>query len=265
VQNNKEMKTALVTGASSGIGYELAICHAKAGGDLIVAARSVHQLNMLKSTVESKYGVKCEVIPTDLTEENAGKKLLDEIDARKLSVDYLINNAGVGMTGEFIESDIAGLQQMVQLNITALMDLCYYFVHEKRKANKPAKVLNVASTAAFQGIPYVAVYAATKAFVLSFSEGLAGELKKTDITVTALCPGPTKSNFGLNANIDEKMANFPLFPTASKVAKYGYEQMLKGEVTAVHGVANKIGVLSTKVSRGAVGAIAGGVFKLSKK
>ena len=169
------------------------------------------------------------------------------------------------MTGEFVDNDIAGLQQMVQLNITALMDLCYYFVKDKRTTNKPARVLNVASTAAFQGIPYVSVYAATKAFVLSFSEGLAGELKKTDITVTALCPGPTKSNFGLNANIDEKMANFPLLPTAEKVAKYGYEQMLKGEVTAVHGVANKIGVLSTKVSRSAVGSIAGGIFKLSKK
>lgn len=259
------MKTALITGASSGIGYELAICHAKAGGNLIVAARSVHQLNMLKSTVESKYGVKCDVIPTDLTEENAGKKLLDEIDARKLTVDYLINNAGVGMTGEFVENDIASLQQMVQLNITALMDLSYYFIKEKRTANKSAKIMNVASTAAFQGIPYVTVYAATKAFVLSFSEGLAGELKKTDITVTALCPGPTKSNFGFNADIDEKMANFPLLPTAEKVAKYGYEQMLKGEVTAVHGLANKAGVLSTKVSRSAVGSIAGSIFKLSKK
>lgn len=259
------MNTALITGASSGIGYELAICHAKAGGDLIVVARSVHQLKMLKSTVESKYAVKCEVIPMDLTEENAGKKLLDEIDARKLTVNYLINNAGVGMTGDFVECDIAGLQQMVQLNITALMDLCYYFVQEKRKSNQPAKVLNVASTAAFQGIPYVSVYAATKAFVLSFSEGLAGELKKTNITVTALCPGPTKSNFGMNANVNEKVANFPLLPSAAKVAKYGYEQMLKGEVTAVHGIANKIGVLSTKVSRNAVGAIAGGIFKLSKK
>lgn len=259
------MKRALITGASSGIGYELAICHAKAGGDLIVVARSVHQLNMLKSTVESRYGVSCEVISMDLTEENAGKKLLDEIDARKLTVDYLINNAGVGMTGDFVENDIAGLQQMIQLNIIALMDLCYYFVQDKKNANKAAKILNVASTAAFQGIPYISVYAATKAFVLSFSEGLAGELKGTDITVTALCPGPTKSNFGLNANIDEKVANFPLLPSAEKVAKFGYEQMLKGEVTAVHGVANKIGVLSTKVSRTAVSAIAGGIFKLSKK
>ena len=259
------MKTALVTGASSGIGYEMAIYHAKKGGDLIVAARSEHQLNMLKNLVESKYGVKCEVIPTDLTEENAGKKLMDEIHARKLNVDYLINNAGIGLTESFVDSDIAALQQMVQLNITALMDLCYYFVKEKRTGNKPAKILNVASTAGFQGIPYISVYAATKAFVLSFSEGLAGELKQTDISVTALCPGPTKSNFGMNANINQNMSNFPLLPSAEKVAKFGYDQMIKGEVTAVHGWMNKIGVLSTKVSRNAVGNIAGGIFKLSKK
>ncbi len=259
------MKTALVTGASSGIGYELAICHAKQGGDLVVTARSVHQLNMLKSTVESKYGVKCAVIPSDLTVENAAKKLMDEIDEHNIEIDYLINNAGVGMNGSFEDGDIAAMQQMVQLNITALMDLCYYFVREKRKKNAAAKILNVASTAAFQGIPYVSVYAATKAFVLSFSEGLAGELKKTDITVTALCPGPTKSNFGMNANVDEKMANFPLLPSAEKVAKYGYSQMLKGELTAIHGAANKVGVLSTKLSRSAVGNIAGGIFKLSQK
>jgi short-subunit dehydrogenase len=259
------MKTALVTGASSGIGYELAICHAKNGGDLIIAARSEHQLNMLKNTVVSQYGVKCEVIPMDLTEENAGKKLMDEIHSKGLSIDYLINNAGVGMTGEFTEIEISTLQQMVQLNITALMDLCYYFVKDKKESNQPGKILNVASTAAFQGIPYISVYAATKAFVLSFSEGLAGELKNSEITVTALCPGPTKSNFGLNSNVDAKMANFPLLPSANKVAKYGYEQMLKGEVTAIHGAANKIGVLSTKVSRNAVGAIAGKIFKMSKK
>lgn len=260
------MSTALITGASSGIGYELAIYHASTGGDLIVVARSESKLEALKTLVTTKFNVNCHVIPMDLTTDNAGKILFDEIAHQKLEVDYLINNAGIGFTQKLVDADISTWQQMIQLNITALTDLCYYFVKNKTSSKSAGKILNVASTAAFQGIPYLSVYSATKAYVLTFSEALSEELKGTDITVTALCPGPTRSNFGSSANLDERLSNSRMLPSASSVAKYGYEKMLDGETTVIHGLGNKIGVVATQVAgRKMVGKVAGQLFKMVKK
>ncbi len=260
------MSTALITGASSGIGYELAIYHAAAGGDLIVVARSENKLEALKTLVTSKFDVNCEVIPMDLTIENAGKILMDEILNRKLDVDYLINNAGVGFAQEFMKEDITTWQQMIQLNVSALTDLCYYFVKHKQQSKEHGKILNVASTAAFQGIPFMSVYSATKSYVLTFSEALAQELKNSNITVTALCPGPTRSNFGATAGLDERLSNSRVLPSASSVAKYGYEKMLDGETTVIHGLGNKIGAAATKVAgRKAIGKVAGQLFKIVKR
>lgn len=260
------MNTALITGASSGIGYEMALYHASTGGNLIVVARSENKLEALKKLVVSEYNVKCHVIPMDLTAENAGKTLVDEIASQKLEIDYLINNAGIGFTEKFDQEDITTWQQMIQLNISALTDLCYYFVKDKKESGEHGKILNVASTAAFQGIPLMSVYSASKAYVLTFSEALAEELKSTKITVTALCPGPTRSNFGSAANIDERLSNSRILPTASAVAKFGYEKMLDGETTAIHGFGNRIGAAATHVAgRRTIGKIAGQIFKIVKK
>ncbi|CAG5077959.1 SDR family NAD(P)-dependent oxidoreductase [Parvicella tangerina] len=260
------MSTALITGASSGIGYELAIYHASTGGDLVVVARSESKLEALKTLVTTKFHVNCHVIPMDLTTENAGKIVMDEVHTHQLQIDYLINNAGVGFTQKFIEEDITTWQQMIQLNINAVTDLCYYFAKDLRANHRTGKILNVASTAAFQGIPFLSVYSATKAYVLTFSEALAEELKSSGITVTALCPGPTRSNFGASANLDERISNSRMLPTASSVAKFGYEKMLAGEVTAVHGLGNKIGVAATQFAgRKTAGKVAGQLFKMVKK
>lgn len=260
------MSTALITGASSGIGYELALYHASTGGDLIIVARSENKLEALKTLVTGKFNINCTVIPMDLTADNAGKILMDEIHNKKLNVDFLINNAGVGFTQSFTKEDITTWQQMIQLNINALTDLCYYFIQEKTKTKQPGKILNVASTAAFQGIPYMSVYSATKAYVLSFSEALALELKQTNLTITALCPGPTRSNFGSSANLDERISNSRILPAASDVAKFGYEKMLQGETTAIHGLGNRIGVTATKLAgRETIGKLAGQIFKMVKK
>lgn len=260
------MSTALITGASTGIGYELAIYHASTGSDLIVVARSESKLEALKTLVSTKFNVNCHIIPMDLTQENAGKVLMDEVFSQGLEVDYLINNAGVGYNESFAEGDISTWQQMIQLNITALTDLCYYFIKHKQETKQPGKILNVASTAAFQGIPYFSVYAATKAFVLSFTEGIAEELKGTNLTATALCPGPTKSNFGVGANIDGLISNSIIFASASSVAKYGYEKMLSGEVTAIPGVANRLGNTATQfIGRRTATKITGQIFKIIKQ
>lgn len=259
------MKTALITGASSGIGYELAMYHAQLGGNLVLVARSEHQLGLLKGKVEDQYGVKAIVIPLDLSVENAAKRLWDEVTTNGVRVDYLINNAGVGDNNDFAEAEIGKLQQMIQLNITSLMDFCHYFIQDRARNNKGGKILNVASTAAFQGVPYMSVYAASKAFVLSFTEGIAEELRDKNITATALCPGPTKTGFAVSSNMATRAANFPLLPSAKNVAKYGYDKMIKGETVAVHGFLNRMGVNSTRMFNRSVSAkVAGEIFKRTR-
>ncbi|MFT7155649.1 MAG: short-subunit dehydrogenase [Parvicella sp.] len=260
------MKTALVTGASSGIGYELSKIHAQHGGDLVVVARSVNKLNEIKLEFEELYNIKVHVISKDLTGEYAAKEIWDELSEIGVTVDYLINNAGVGEANEFVDADLPSLQLMIQLNITSLMNLCYYFIQEKKENNKPGKILNIASTAGFQGVPYMAVYSATKSFVVSFTEALAVEYKEANITVTALCPGPTKTNFGASSNLKSSFANFALLPSAHSVAKYGYSKMMDGDVVVVHGVANKLGVAATKAtSRQFVSKVSGQIFKRTIK
>jgi short-subunit dehydrogenase len=260
------MKTALVTGASSGIGYELSKIHVQNGGDLVIVARSVNKLNEIKADFEERFDVKVSVIAKDLSGEYAAKEIWDELSEIGVSVDYLINNAGVGDTNAFIDADLPTLQLMIQLNVTSLINLCYYFLQEKKEKKKPGKILNVASTAGFQGVPFMAVYAATKSFVVSFTEALAEESKDANVTVTALCPGPTKTNFGEASNIKGSFANFALLPTASAVAKYGYSKMIEGDVVVVHGIANKLGVAATKLaSRQIISKVGGQIFKRAIK
>ena len=234
------MKTALVTGASSGIGYEIAKIHASHGGDLVITARNEEKLNALKIEIEKKYGVKVYVIAADLTRTNAALEIYNELNNNNIHINYLINNAGYGLYGTFESTDWDLESKMIQLNIVALTQLTKLFLPSMIE-KKAGKILNVASTAAFVPGPMMAVYCATKPYVLSFSEALNNELNKSGVSVTALCPGATESGFSKAANAD-KSALFTKTKLASSydVALYGYEAMLKGKPVAIHGLFNKL-------------------------
>ncbi len=233
------MKTALITGASGGIGYEIAKLFAKDGKDLVLVARSENKLNEIKNKFEEKYGVSVYIFPKDLSKENSAKELFGEVSASGIEVDYLINNAGFGDNGPFLESDLEKQDNMIKLNVLALTDLCHLFGNEMRK-RKSGKILNVSSMAAFCAGPLMSVYFATKAYVLSFTEALAEELKNDGITVTCLCPGPTETNFANAADSGDSVM-FKALPvtTAEYVAKYGYKAMNKGKVRAYCGISVK--------------------------
>jgi short-subunit dehydrogenase len=238
----------LITGASSGIGLEFAKICAQNKQNLILVARSKSQLETLAEDLRKTYAVDIVVIPMDLANPASPKQLFDEVNAREVAVNVLINNAGFGDHGVFAQSEWLKQQEMIQLNITSLTELTHLFL-PRMIANQNGKILNVASTAAFQPGPLMAVYYATKAFVLSFSEALGDELKGTGVTVTALCPGPTTSGFQKAAN----MGNIPLFkvlspPTSRDVAEYGFAALNKGKAVAIHGAINKIVVQSLRVT-----------------
>ena len=260
------MKTALITGASSGIGRELAIIHAKNGGNLVIVARREKSLLNLKYSLQDEYGVDVEVIVQDLQVDNASQLVFDQIASNNITIDYLINNAGFGDNQLFKQSDPSRNRMMMQLNMNALTELTHLFVSYWIENKICGKIMNVASTAAFQAVPYFALYAATKAFVLSFSEGLSLELKNDNITVTALCPGPTKTEFAANSNMDQDLADHKMLPTAEDVARFGYKKMIRGQSVAVHGILNKAGTTSGKLLPRKISAyVAGQIMKKAGK
>ena len=241
------MNYTLITGASSGIGMELARVFAKNNHNLILVARSAEKLEELKKEIENDSEVVAEVIPTDLARPEAAEKLYEQIKHKNLHVDILVNNAGFGDHGLFAESDPKRNDDMIVLNVLTLTKLTRLFLTEMIRL-KHGRVLNVASTAAFQPGPLMSVYYATKAYVLSFSEALHEELHGTGVTVTALCPGPTQSGFQAAAN----MADVPLLdamtiPTSLDVAEYAYEAMMNKKVVAVHGILNGLIAKSTAI------------------
>jgi len=188
------MATALITGASSGIGAEFARQLAKQKQDLILVARSRDKLQRLGEDLQQQYGIRAEVIAQDLTEPGASLSLHHQVQALELPIDLLVNNAGFGDYGPFAEAQLDRQTSMIQLNITALVELTHLFLPamlERRQGG----VINVSSIGGFQPMPYWSVYAASKAFVLSFSEALWAEVKDQGVKVLALCPGPTESEF----------------------------------------------------------------------
>lgn len=232
------MKTALITGASNGIGLEFAKIHAEKGGNLVLVARSIDKLQSLKTELENKYKISVEIIGKDLGKPNAVQEIYDEVKSKKLKIDYLLNNAGIGTFGNFHENDWKQEEQMINLNVTALSHLCHLFLQDF-VAQKSGKILNVASTAAFQPGPIMAVYFATKAYVLHFSEAINEEVKKHGVTVTALCPGATDSNFFNAADMHESaLVKGKKLPSSREVAEYGYNAMLKGKPVVIHGTFN---------------------------
>jgi uncharacterized protein len=227
-------KLALITGASTGIGKELATIHAEKGGDLILIARSEDKLLALKTQLEKKYSVKVMVITKDLGKPEAPKEIYDEVKKAGLEVDYLINNAGFGGLGKFHERAWEKDLAMINLNIVALTALTRFFLPDFVKRNR-GKILNVSSTASFMPGPLQAVYYATKAYVTFFSNAIAEELHDTKISVTALMPGATETEFGGVSGMD-KTSMFQKTATARKVAEDGYNGMIKGKLDIISGM-----------------------------
>lgn len=225
---------ALITGASSGIGKELAFIHAKKDGDLVLVARSTEALKKIQSELEAKYSVKVKIISKDLSLPTAPKEIYDELKQEGIEVTYLINNAGFGGLGKFYERDWEDDLKMINLNITALTALTRFFLPDFVKRNK-GKILNVSSTAALLPGPLQAVYYATKAYVTSFSNAIAEELHDTKVTVTALMPGATETEFGRVSGMD-KTSMFSKTASAKEVAEAGYNGMIAGELDVIAGL-----------------------------
>jgi short-subunit dehydrogenase len=234
-------KTALITGASSGIGYELAKQFAKNKCNVVLVARNETKLHELAHELSQTYKTTCVVIAKDLSDYKSAKELYSYCIHKNIDIDYLVNNAGFGDYGFFHESNWHKQEDMINLNVTTLTYLTHLFLPEMIK-RQYGKILNLASVAAFQPGPLMSVYYATKAYVLSFSEALSNELEDKNITVTALCPGPTESDFVNKAALtDSKLfKRFGKLPSSAEVAEYGYRSMMNGDVVAIHGLMNKI-------------------------
>lgn len=233
-------KTALITGASGGIGLELARTHAKQGGNLVLVARNKSRLDEIKSELEDQYKISVYTIGKDLSVVNSAQEVYDEVKQQDIFVEFLINNAGIGDYGMFTETDWEKEARMIHLNIITLTQLTKLFLQDMVQ-RRNGKIMNLASTASFQPGPVMAVYFATKAYVLSFSEAINNEVADKDITVTALCPGLTESGFvDASAMNKSKMAKSKKLPTAKEVAEYGYKAMMKGKAVAIHGFMNRV-------------------------
>lgn len=233
---------ALITGASSGIGKELAIQFAKKGIDLVLVARSEQKMIELAEGIKTLYKVKVDLLIKNLTIPEASKEVYDWCMENKLMPDYLINNAGFGHLQAFHESTWERQSGMIQLNVYALVYLTHLFL-PAMLARKSGRILNVASTAAFQPGPFFTVYFASKSFVLNFSQGLSAELQGTGLSVTTLCPGPTQSEFAAVSNADKtNLFKNRSIPTSEDVAVYAIHSMLKGKRLAIHGWLNRLTV-----------------------
>ena len=235
---SRERPVALITGASMGLGAEFARLLASEGHDVIVTARSADRLAALKKEVEGLHGVAVHVFVHDLADPKAPLALYDDIRAAGLEVDVLVNNAGFGLYGVFYRSDLQTELDMIQVNITAVVHLTKLFVRDMVE-RKSGRIMNVASTAAFQPGPLQPVYYASKAFVLSFTEAIANELRGTGVTATALCPGPTPTEFQKRANVGNvRGLRLMMRINPDVVVRAGYDGMMKGKPVVVPGALN---------------------------
>jgi hypothetical protein len=239
-------RTALITGASSGIGLELARLFAADKWDVALVARTEGKLQELATELQDAHGIKAHVVAADLAKPDAPAKIIAALSG--VEIEALVNNAGFGLGGEFAKTDLNAELEMIQVNITALTHLTK-LVLPAMIARRRGAVLNVASTAAFQPGPLMAVYYATKAYVLSFSEAIADELRNSGVTVTALCPGPTDTGFASAAGTGSTMLFTMKRPADAKsVARAGYAAMKSGKRIAIPGVQNKLLAQSIRVS-----------------
>lgn len=242
-------QTVLITGASTGIGKELAILFAEKQFDLVLVARSQQLLDELANQLKQKHQITITVIAKDLSQPNAVKELHQELKTNNMSIDILINNAGYGTHGLFAETALSETLGMITLNITALTELTYLLLPDMLQ-KKSGKIMNVSSLAAFQACPTMAVYCATKAYVLSFSEALTEELKNTGITVTSLCPGATITSFQIRAKTENSrmLKNRLTVMTGKEVADIGFKALMRGKPFVISGVLNNILAFFTRLT-----------------
>ncbi len=241
------MKTALITGASGGIGKEFARIFAQKGYNLVLVARSTDKLEKIKTQLENFYGVDVFIVTLDLSSPSAADFLFAYTQKKGINVDVLVNNAGFGTLGRFAESDISKQQQMINLNVLTLTKLCHLYLPYMLEKSE-GKILNVASIAGFAPGPGMSVYYATKAFVLSFSDALATELRGTGVTVTALCPGPVNTGFADTAGFKNNlMFSGKKDGKAEQVSRYGYNAMMKGKAVALPDVMCKLGAFGVRL------------------
>ena len=239
-------ETVLVTGASSGIGLELAKCFAAEKSNLILVARSRAALENLAAEVRQQFSVKAEVLVADLTKPETPAEIFNELTKRKIAVDVLVNNAGFGLHGAFAELPLARQLEIVKVNVSALVELAGLFLPEMLARNRGG-VLNVGSVAGFLPGPNMAVYYASKAFVLSFSEALYEEVRGTAVRVTNLCPGPTESNFSQVARAHHARLSRARKMAAAEVAQIGVRDFRAGKCLSFPGIKNEM--LSTLAPR----------------
>jgi short-subunit dehydrogenase len=245
---SEHAKTALITGASSGIGLELAKLFAKDGYDLVLVARGRQSLTELSKELEKKHKITTKIIAKDLSSSSAPEEIHAELQRESVLIDALVNCAGFGASGSFSEINWPIEMNMIHVNLVALTHLTKLFLGEMLQ-RQDGKILNVASTAAFQPGPLMAVYYATKAYVLSFTEALGEEVKGTGVTVTALCPGPTRTRFQEIAD----MSNSRLFKSggvldAETVARIGYEGLMNKKRVVIPGLINRLLAIGVRIT-----------------
>jgi len=242
-QNNKY---ALITGATSGIGYELAKLFAQDGYNLVLVARTQQDLDEKSAEFSGQYGVQVTTIAKDLFDGKAASAVYEEVKAKGIKIDVLVNDAGQGQYGLFVEQDIDRLLDIIQLNVTSLTVLTHAFLKDMVATNE-GKILQLASIASELPGPWQAVYHATKAYVLHLTEGLVNELKDTNVTITALQPGATDTDFFNKAEMQNSKITDTKLSDPAKVAKDGYEALMKGDDKIVSGFKNKVMVSMSNV------------------
>ena len=244
--NASQTETVLITGASSGIGLELAKCFAADGCRLILVARNTEALEVLAKELRQAHQIEARVLTADLSRPETPRRIFEELRAANIIVDVVVNNAGFGANGAFAEISLPRQLEMLQVNITALTELTGLFLPGMIQRKKGG-ILNVGSVAGFQPGPGMMVYYATKAFVLSFTEALAEELQGTGLNVSVLCPGPTESNFGNVARGKKVRPMKTSKMTSEAVAIYGHHAFRNGKITAVPGLQNKVFVQLSRI------------------
>lgn len=242
-----QKEVALITGASMGIGAELAKLFAADGHDVVLVARSEDKLIRLATELQTAYGITAHVLASDLSDPAAPAELFATLESRGIEVGYLVNNAGFGAVGAFAELPLPMQMGMLQVNIGALVALSHLAL-QGMLARKKGRILNIASTAAFQPGPDMSIYYASKAFVLMFSEGIAEEVRSQGVTVTAHCPGATATSFPQTAGNAESLLFKLGAASADRVARDAYRSMMKGKVVAIEGFVNWLVAFSIRLS-----------------
>lgn len=238
-------KTAVITGASSGIGLEMAYILAEEGYHLILINAHSDKLNAIKADIQSRFGVQVDTLRIDMGLPGAADSIYNF--CKSFDIDVLVNNAGFGVKGQFTQTSWQEEEEMLGVHIYTLTKLCK-LIGSKMQQNRKGRILNVSSVAAFQPGPLMAVYYATKSYILSFSQALAVELQHSGVTVTVLCPGPTRTGFQQRVGSESSLlARRKLLSSAKEVARYGYHAMLHGDKVAIPGITNKLLVLIGKL------------------